>query len=37
VWVSGGVLGSEYQGKNTITTAAGRVDVRSIWLSIRQT
>lgn len=36
VWLSGGSLGSSYEVVNRITTAAGRIDDRTITIIIRQ-
>lgn len=36
VWLSGGDLGSSYDVVNRITTAAGRIDDRTIIIKIRQ-
>ena len=34
VWVSGGTLGANYRVKNTIVTAAGRINVRSVLIMV---
>lgn len=36
VWLSGGSLDSSYEVVNRITTAAGRIDDRTITIRIRQ-
>lgn len=36
IWLSGGSLGSSYEVVNRITTAAGRIDDRTITIKIRQ-
>ncbi|HHB12214.1 MAG TPA: hypothetical protein ENK62_03330 [Chromatiales bacterium] len=36
VWLSGGSAGSSYQVTNRITTAAGRVDERSITIEVQE-
>jgi hypothetical protein len=35
VWLSGGQLGADYTITNRVTTAAGRVDERSIKVHVR--
>lgn len=36
VWIKGGTPGRRYRVINTITTAEGRVDVRSFFITIRR-
>jgi hypothetical protein len=36
VWVQGGTAGVDYQVRNRITTAAGRVEDRTITLMVRE-
>lgn len=36
VWLSGGVLGTEYEVRNVITTAGGRTEVATWTIEMRQ-
>lgn len=36
VWLLGGTVDKTYRVVNRITTSAGRVDDRSIWIKVRQ-
>lgn len=36
IWVSGGTAGITYTAKNTIVTAAGRTDSRSLYLKVEE-
>lgn len=35
IWVAGGTIGQQYQLECKITTAAGRIDERSIYINVK--
>jgi len=36
VWLSGGVAGTTYRATNRVTTSAGRIDERSIYVVVEE-